>query len=142
MLLTLNAGCGAGANEPSTSGTPESDHSPQQAQGLSCAGQACSDSEFCIGTQGALCKPLPPPGESCDEGCVLTEHCCNCTVYACMAAPNGHCEDGPSCDCLDKNGGFLTRCDAENRECEEADDGVRILCIAVALDEDPFGESN
>jgi hypothetical protein len=135
-------GCGAGNNEPNSSGNPSGlDETSQETQGHVCADDVCAEDEFCIGTQGALCKPLPPPGGSCDEGCELTEHCCNCTVHACMAAPSGHCEDGPSCACLDESGGFLTRCDAEDRECEVTAEGVDVLCIAVALDEDPFADS-
>ncbi len=142
LVALAGFGCGGGSAEPKPAGGPTGLEAPtQQAQGYSCGDDTCAQDEFCIGTQGALCKGLPPPGESCDEGCVLTEHCCNCTVHACLAAPSGHCADGPSCGCLDENGGFLTRCGADRRECEESAEGVDVLCIAVALDEDPFAES-
>ena len=101
----------------------------------------CDSTEFCIETQGAVCMPLPPPGGSCQEGCVLTEHCCNCSAFACVAAPEPGCGDGPSCGCLDTIESFLTECAPPRRECEERSAGVDVLCINVALDEDPFADA-
>lgn len=101
-------------------------------------GDPCDADEFCIATQGAVCQPLPPPGESCAEGCVLTEHCCNCTTHACLRAPSEECPDGPSCECLES--GFLMGCEPERRSCEPREGGVHVECIAVAYDEDPFAE--
>jgi hypothetical protein len=102
----------------------------------------CTSDEICIGTQGALCTPLPPPGESCPEGCVLTEHCCNCTAYACLAPPPSVCPDGPSCGCLDSSTDvrFLSTCLPPRRQCTDDNGGVDVLCITVALDEDPFAD--
>lgn len=100
----------------------------------------CGPGDFCVETRGALCMPLPPPGQSCSVGCVLTEHCCNCSGFACVAASPEVCPGGPGCACFDDLEPFSLRCPAERRECTESGDGVTVLCIEVDFDEDPFAD--
>jgi len=129
MMAPSVAGCG----DVSTP-TP-----PSEASAEACGDKdPCASEQFCIATQGAICQPLPPPGETCDEGCVLTEHCCNCTTHACLTAPTDDCPDGPTCECL--AAGFLMGCEAERRTCESGAPGVHVQCVSVAYDEDPFAE--
>lgn len=118
---------------------PESERT---AEGPSCGdGRICESGQFCIETQGALCMPLPPPGGQCEPGCVLTEHCCNCSAFACLDAPEGTCAGEASCGCLALDQGFLSACGPDRRECDDHQGGAYVLCIRVALDEDPFADA-
>jgi hypothetical protein len=102
----------------------------------------CTGDQFCVTTQGAVCQPLPPPGEECPVGCVLTEHCCNCATMSCATAPAEPCPAGPSCGCLPAAiaDGFLLGCPEQGRQCTEEAEGVDVLCVIVGLDEDPFAD--
>ena len=102
---------------------------------------ACSSDELCVATRGALCMPLPDEGESCQPGCVLTEHCCNCTAFSCTPLPD-ECDQGADCGCVDdaQSNGFLELgCPADRSVCEEAGNPV-LTCVLVDFDEDPFAE--
>jgi len=105
-----------------------------------CGGEdTCSADQFCVASQGALCMPLPPPGGQCQAGCLLTEHCCNCTVHACLTAPADVCPDGPTCACLDNPvRQLLLGCDGDRRTCDDSGEGAEVTCIVVGLDENPF----
>ncbi|MEM1034993.1 MAG: hypothetical protein AAGN82_31925 [Myxococcota bacterium] len=110
------------------------------APGRACGPDRCATGQYCVATEGARCTPLPPPGESCPEGCVLTEHCCNCTVHACVDPPTADtCADGATCACLDATSA-LRNCPADRRTCRDDPEGADVMCIAVALDEDPFAD--
>jgi len=133
-----------GAGVPDEFGAAEGGASSGNASGDSqfpverdCGDSVCGPDELCVETQGALCMPLPPEGQSCQEGCVLTEHCCNCSAFSCTGFPD-ECEDGASCTCLRdaQERGYLSGCPIERSECDGG--GGELLCIQVALDEDPF----
>ena len=155
-VLALAFGCGANTAKPdgAESGRSESEGLPstgtpygssQRPGDLPCGDEdLCTNDQFCVATRGAQCRPLPPPGESCPEGCERTEHCCNCTAFACLTAPDQECPGGPSCDCLgdSDDDGFLFGCGPARRECMETEQGVQVLCIAVAYDEDPFADAD
>lgn len=108
-----------------------------------CGDEACGFDEMCVETQGAVCHPLPPAGEQCRDGCVLTEHCCNCSAFACFKPRVVDCPDGPTCECLDRADGssVLFDCSGDRRVCATEDSTVQVLCIRVALDEDPFADA-
>ena len=128
--LLLLLGCGSG----------DGDENNSTAQGLVCGKDRCTTDQICVATRGAFCMPLPPPGGSCQAGCVLTEHCCNCTAHACFTPPAQNCGGSPTCDCVAS--GFLDQgCPAERRECSESARGVEVLCVNVDYDEDPFADA-
>lgn len=133
LVLGLVAACGSVQDS-----TPASE---PVAEERACGDTTCEQESFCVATQGAVCMPLPPEGESCAEGCVLTEHCCNCSAYACVPAPADHCPEGPTCACLADSGEEILRyCEPDRRECTDEAEGASVLCIAVGLDEDPFAD--
>ncbi len=128
--LLLLLGCSSGDDDGTNSTT----------QGLSCGKDQCTSGQICVATRGAFCMPLPPPGGSCQAGCLLTEHCCNCTAHACFTPPAQSCGSSPSCDCVAS--GFLDQgCPADRRECTQTPRGVEVLCVNVDYDEDPFADA-
>jgi hypothetical protein len=116
----------------------ESEHSDSNTCGDS---GPCDSGELCIATRGALCMPLPDEGETCSEGCVLTEHCCNCTAFSCTPLPET-CEETSNCDCIAaaQEDGFLSLgCPSERSTCS-SDTELELTCVLVDFDEDPFTE--
>lgn len=102
-----------------------------------CGGAACDGDQLCVATRGALCMPLPAPGQSCGLGCVLTEHCCNCTAFACVSVPEP-CSDVVDCACIESahQRDFIVEC---RMECvDDASGEAQVTCINVDFDEDPF----
>ncbi|MEQ9322934.1 MAG: hypothetical protein RIF41_27460, partial [Polyangiaceae bacterium] len=132
LLVALAGGCSGDGAPPTVGGG---------APTRPCGDTTCPESSFCVATQGAVCMPLPAEGEACEQGCVKTEHCCNCTAHACVDAPAAGCADGPTCACLNDVGDeVLPYCGPDRRECNDTPEGPDVVCVAVALDEDPFAE--
>lgn len=138
VALTLTSCAGKG-NDGENVPPPGTDDTQEN---LSCGSDSCTRSEMCVETIGALCSPLPEPGESCAEGCILTEHCCNCPAFGCLEPSSEDCPEGPSCGCLTRPNGesILIDCEGDRRECTQESGWTNVTCIVVGLDENPFAE--
>lgn len=135
------AGCGGGAGESEPGQVSQPQERDCGDPSTSFYGGVCAANDFCVETRGAACQPLPAPGEQCPAGCTLTEHCCNCPAFGCLTAPEEGCEGTPQCGCVETIEAFAANCPPDRRECTEGPNGVELVCIAVAFDEDPFADA-